>query len=377
MTLCVAMLIASEFMPVSLLTPMARDLQATEGQLGQAIAISGLLAVATSLVIAAVASRFDRRRVLIGLTAAMVASLALMAQAPGFGLLMVARALLGITIGGFWSLATATVMQLVSPARVPRALGLMYLGNAMATALAAPVGSYLGGLMGWRSVFWLLVPLGALTLLWQMWALPAMPATRSIPATRVLGLLGRAHVRMAILACMLSFAGAFAAFTYLRPFLETRTHVSVTELSVLLLILGAAGFVGTSGATVLVSRWLYPLLWACPLLLGLLTLGLVELAPVVWQTAAGLALWGTLNAAMPVAWFNWLAQEVQDEPEAGGGLMVAAIQMAIMAGASLGGTLLDQASVNATFVGGAALLCAAAGVASSPRRLQRLQRSQS
>ena len=144
MTLCVAMLIASEFMPVSLLTPMAADLHATEGLLGQAIAISGLLAVATSLFIATVASRLDRRHVLIGLTAVMVLSLGLMAEAPDFGLLMLARALLGITIGGFWSLATATVMQLVSPAQVPRALGLMYMGNAAATALAAPVGSYLG-----------------------------------------------------------------------------------------------------------------------------------------------------------------------------------------------------------------------------------------
>src|SRR5450830_427223 len=231
MTLCVAMLIASEFMPLSLLTPMAADLHATEGLLGQAIAISGLFAVATSLFIATVASRFDRRHVLIALTAVMVLSLGLMAGAPDFSLLMLARALLGITIGGFWSLATA--MQLVSPALVPRALGLMYLGNAAATALAAPVGSYLGGAMGWRGVFWLLVPVGGLTLLWQSVALPSMPATRSIPASRVLGLLKRPHVRTAVMASMLTFAGAFAAFTYLRPFLETRTHVSVTELSVL------------------------------------------------------------------------------------------------------------------------------------------------
>lgn len=370
MTLCVALLIAAEFMPVSLLTPMAADLQSTEGQLGQAIAISGFLAVATSLISAAVARRFDRRWLLIGLTTAMVVSLGLMAQAPGFGLLMLARALLGITVGGFWSLATATVMQLVAPARVTRALGLMYLGNAAATALAAPMGSYLGGLLGWRGVFWLLVPVGLATLLWQALALPAMPAQRSTVAPQVLGLLGRAHVRRALLACMLSFGGAFAAFTYLRPFLEARVQVSVTELSVLLLILGAAGFVGTSGATALLSRWLYPMLWACPLLLALVTLSLVGLAPVVWQTAAGLALWGALNAAIPVLWFNWLAQEVQDEPEAAGGLMVAAIQMAIMAGAALGGSLLDRVSVDATFMGGAVLLAAAAVLAGSRRRLQ-------
>lgn len=370
MTLCVAMLIAAEFMPVSLLTPIASDLNATEGMAGQAIAISGFFAVVTSLFIATVSSRFDRRHVLIALTAVMVASLALIAEAPSFGVLMVARALLGITIGGFWSLATATVMQLVSAPQVPRALGVMYMGNAAATALAAPLGSYLGSMMGWRGVFWLLVPVGLLTILWQTQALPKMPPTRAIPPSRVLGLLKRPHVRTAVMASMLSFAGAFAAFTYFRPFLETRVHASVTQLSLLLLALGAAGFIGTSGATALLSRRLYQLLWVCPLLMAIVTAGLIELAPMVWLTAAGLAAWGALNAALPVAWFNWLAQEVQDEPEAGGGLMVGAIQLAIMAGAGLGGAPLDHGSVEATFLGGTALRLAATAMAASRRRLR-------
>lgn len=67
----------------------------------------------TSLLIATVASRFDRRNVLMGLTGIMLASLVLIAEAPNFLVLMAARALLGIVIGGFWSLATATVMRLV------------------------------------------------------------------------------------------------------------------------------------------------------------------------------------------------------------------------------------------------------------------------
>src|SRR3954452_10097703 len=110
MALCVAMLIASEFMPVSLLTPIAKDLSATPGMAGQAGAISGLSAVVTSLFIPTIAGRFDRRHVLLTLTAVMLGSLVVIAQAPNFTVLMIARALLGITIGGFWSLATATVM---------------------------------------------------------------------------------------------------------------------------------------------------------------------------------------------------------------------------------------------------------------------------
>ena len=59
MTLCVALRSASEFMPVSLLTPIARDLGATEGVAGQAISVSGLFAVVTSLLISSVFGRAD------------------------------------------------------------------------------------------------------------------------------------------------------------------------------------------------------------------------------------------------------------------------------------------------------------------------------
>src|SRR4051812_11709619 len=95
LALCVALLIASEFMPVSLLTPIAADLHATEGMAGQAISISGLFAVAASLFIATIAGRFDRRHVLLTLTGVMLSSLVVIAQAQNFLMLMIARALLG------------------------------------------------------------------------------------------------------------------------------------------------------------------------------------------------------------------------------------------------------------------------------------------
>jgi predicted MFS family arabinose efflux permease len=172
MTLCVASLITSEFMLVSLFTPSAHDLGATDGTAGQAIAISGFFAVTTSLLILSAFGRMDRRRLLIGLTATMLVSRVLTACASSFAVLMVARALLGVTIGGFWSMAPATIVRLVPEATVPKALSVMYMGNATGTAFAAPVGSYLGGLIGWRGVFWALVPIAAVTMAWQWRPLP-------------------------------------------------------------------------------------------------------------------------------------------------------------------------------------------------------------
>jgi hypothetical protein len=102
---------------------MARDLGDTEGMAGQAISISGLFALITSLLVATAASRYDRRHVLVALTAATAASLTLVAAALSFAILMAARALFGVTIGGFRSLSTATVMRLVPEESIPRAMG--------------------------------------------------------------------------------------------------------------------------------------------------------------------------------------------------------------------------------------------------------------
>ena len=372
MTLCVAMLIASEFMPVSLLTPIAADLQATEGMAGQAISVSGLFAVVTSLFIATVAGRLDRRHVLIGLTALMLVSLILIAEAQNFAMLMVARALLGMTIGGFWSLATATIMRLVPEGSVPKALGVMYTGNAVATAFAAPIGSYLGGIIGWRGVFWALAPIVLVNLIWQWMSLPAMPPQRVNSVGKLLGLLKRRNVAFAMLGVMFTFAGAFATFTYLRPFLETYTRVSLPQLSLLLLGLGLAGFAGTSGAGALLGRHLYSLLSGLPMALAAVTLGLLATGHFLWGVATMMIAWGTLSSAIPVAWSTWLSKGITDEPESGGGLMVAAIQLSIMLGAAFGGLLLDHISIAATLIGGTILLALASLIVGNGDRIGRV-----
>jgi predicted MFS family arabinose efflux permease len=370
MALCVTLLIAAEFMPVSLLTPIAHDLNATVGMAGQAISISGLFAVLTSLLIATIAARFDRRHVLIGLTGVMLFSLVLIASAQTFAMLMVARALLGVVIGGFWALATATVMRLVPERSVPKALGVVYMGNAAATAFAAPIGSYLGGVIGWRGVFCALVPITLANMAWQWASLPTMPPQAANPVGKLFGLLKRRHVAFGMLGVMFTFGGAFAAFTYFRPFLETRTGASVPQLSLLLLGLGMAGFAGTSGATKFVGRHLYLLLGGLPLALAGVTLCLLAFQHSMWAVGLMLIVWGTLNSAIPVCWSTWLSKGIADVPESGGGLMVGAIQLAIMLGAALGGVLLDHLSVTATFIGGAILLVAATIIVGDGRRLR-------
>jgi predicted MFS family arabinose efflux permease len=370
MAMCAAMLIASEFMPVSLLTPIASDLRATVGMAGQAISISGLFAVVMSLIIPAATSRLDRRYVLSGLTGLMLASLILIAEAGNFETLMAARALLGITVGGFWSLATATIMRLVPEESLPKALGVLYTGNAVATSFAAPIGSYLGSVIGWRGVFWALVPIVAINLVLLLVTLPSMKSERSTRNGNVLSLLQRPHIAFAMLAVMLTFGGAFAVFTYYRPFFETYTRVNASELSILLLCMGLAGFAGTYGASAIMNKRLYQLLMALPAALAVLTLSILSVGHHFWAVSILVVVWGAVNAAIPVAWSTWLSKGVKDKPESGGGLMVASIQLSIMVGAELGGTLLDHYSIAAAFIGGSVLLVLSAVVVGTGHRLE-------
>ena len=138
----------------------------------------------------------------------------------------------------------------------------------------------------------------------------------------------------------------------------------------MLLGLGVAGFVGTYAATALLGRHLYRLLRGLPLALGAVTFTMLAAGHRLWPVAIMMVAWGTLNSAVPVSWFNWLARGVSDEPEGGGGLMVAAIQLAIMLGAAFGGALLDHFSIAATFTGGAALLVLGSLVVGSGNRLR-------
>ena len=357
MTLCVFALIASEFMPVSLLTPLATDLHVSEGVAGQGIAISGAFAVLTSLSISWLAGSMDRKVLLLILTGLMAVSCAVVAIAPSFTFYMLGRALLGVVIGGFWSMSAATAMRLVPDDQVPKALAIFNGGNALATVIAAPLGSYLGSVIGWRGAFLCLVPVAVVALVWQWLSQPSMKAqVRKSAAPSVFRLLGTRSVAFGMVACGAFFMGQFALFTYLRPFLETVTLVDATTLSLILLVIGVGGLGGTLLIGSLLKKGLYRTLITIPLLMAVIALTLIPAGSWVVPVVILLGLWGLMATAAPVGWWSWIAQAMPNDAEAGGGLMVAVVQFAIASGSTLGGWLFDHSGYQSTFTASAAIL---------------------
>ena len=373
MTLCVFALIASEFMPVSLLTPMANDLGVSEGLAGQGIAISGAFAVLTSLSISRIAGSMNRKLLLLGLTALMAVSGAVVALAPNYLTYMAGRALIGVVVGGFWSLSAATAMRLVPPQQLPRALAVFNGGNALATVIAAPLGSYLGSIIGWRGAFFCLLPVAAIAFVWQWVSLPSMPAQpRPAGSGNVLKLLKNPAVLMGMLAVSAFFMGQFALFTYLRPFLETVTHVDVSTLSLVLLTVGVAGFMGTSAIGTFLKWNFSRTMVGIPILMAVIALALTFFGDDLAAVAILLGVWGLVATAAPVGWWSWLAKTLPGDAEAGGGLMVAVVQFAIAVGSTMGGLLFDASGYRSTFFASASILLIAAFLAFLTTRFQRV-----
>ena len=352
-------LIVAEFLPASLLTPMAASLGVSEGMAGQAVTATALVALVTGLLITTATRNIDRRWVLMFFSVLQIISSMMVAFAGSLEFLLLGRLLLGIAIGGFWSMSTATTMRLVPAAMVPKALAIIFSAVSIATVVAAPLGSYFGALIGWRNVFLICALPSVVALLWQLWVLPSMRPESVGSFATLFKVLRRPGMIGGMLATILIFSGHFAFFTYLRPFLETVAQASVEGVSLILLGFGVANFIGTSIAGHLLARSLRLMLALVPLAMSVLALMMVTFGHVALLDGLLVAMWGFAFGLVPVGWSTWLATTVPDEAESAGGLLVASIQLAISAGAAGGGAVFDLNGASGVFVGSGVLLVSA------------------
>ncbi|WP_313659834.1 MFS transporter [Pseudomonas coleopterorum] len=353
-------LLTAEYLPASLLTLMATDLGVSEALAGQAVTVTAVVALLAGLLVPGLTRSIDRRWVLLGFSTLMVASNLLVAVSSSFTVLLLMRILLGIALGGFWSMAAAVAMRLVPSALLPRALSIIFSGIAIGTVVAVPMGSYLGGLYGWRSAFFAAAAVGMVTLAFQSFTLPRLAPRRPARLRTVLEVLLRPGIAMGMFGCVLVHSGHFAMFTYVRPFLEGTTGIGAQGLSLMLLGFGVANFAGTLLAGKLLERHPLATLVSMPALVGVAALGLVLLPASVPGQAVLVAIWGLAFGGVPVAWSNWVANAVPDQAESAGGMVVASVQSAIATGAAAGGAMFSLGGSAGVFVAAGVLMLLAA-----------------
>ena len=271
--LSVAGIITAELLPASLLTPIASDLAISAGMAGQSISATAVAALFASLFTSRVIAKVDRRVVLLSFSVLMALSSALTAIATSFAVLMIARVILGVALGGFWSMAAAVAARLVPPQALPKALSIIFGGVSVALVASAPLGSFLGGMLGWRAIFAAAAVLGSLCWLWQWAALPQMLPGEQAQNSSIVAVAKRPQVGTALLAITTVFAAQFAFFTYMRPFFEGVTHLSHTSLSAILLLFGLGNLAGTAASGPALSRSLRGTLLFAPIALSLSAAG--------------------------------------------------------------------------------------------------------
>ncbi|GAA4902400.1 MFS transporter [Streptomonospora salina] len=359
----------TELTPVGLLRPIGATLAVSDGAAGLMVTGPGLVAAVAAPTTIVVLGRVDRRAVLALLLGVLVAANLISALAPDFAVLLAARLLVGVSIGGFWAIAGSLALRLVPQRHVAAATSVVFGGVAAASVLGVPLATVLGDLAGWRAAFAGLGGLGAAAVVLLFLLVPRLPASEPIRLGQLPALVrSNAGVRVGIALTVLLVTGHFTAFTYVRPLLGDVSGMPAGIMGGLLLGYGAVGIAGNflAGAGAGRNARSTVLAIAIALTAALPVFALAGTTPL--GGGAALLLWGLAYGGVSVGLQSWMIAAAPRAAEAATALFVCAFNAAIASGALVGGLVVDTLTVPGAPWAGAALTLLGAAVALGARR---------
>jgi predicted MFS family arabinose efflux permease len=330
-------LVLSEFLPIGLLPAIAADLHISVGTAGLMVVATGIMGAIGAPVVTVFTSKIDRRIVLWALTVLLVVSDVLGALAPNLGVLLVARMLLGLGIGGFWALGAGIAGRLVRPSAVIRATSFITAGVSIATVVSLPLGAFVSSVATWRVAFLIGAGLGAVALVLQIALLPRIPSIQRVRFVTLGQLLTVPRARIGLIATGLAFIAQFSAYTYVAPYLQQLVRISPTTITIALLAFGIAGIAGNFVAGVTLSRSVTGTLAVTKILLAVAVVALPLLAWSLPGVFVLLVIWGFVWGALPLGLQTWMSKAAPGASDGSLALFVTTIQLAISAGSIVGG----------------------------------------
>ncbi|MEV7281719.1 MFS transporter [Streptomyces sp. NPDC093111] len=343
-------IVTTEILPIGLLTSIGSSFTISDGMAGLMMTMPGFLAAVSAPVVTVATGRVDRR-VMLGVFILLL-SLAnfLAAVASSYWLVLASRVLVGVTIGGFWSIGAGLAGQLVPARFVGRATSVIFSAVPLGSVLGVPLGTFIGDVAGWRTAFLVLGGFTLAVLVLLLAVVPPLPSDRAARLDVLGGMLRGVHTRFALVMTFLVVLAHFGTYTYVTPFLERVTHVGSGPITVYLLLYGAAGIVGNFLGGSTVGRHPRSTFAAAAGLIAAATL----LLPVLGRSDAGavalLAVWGVAYGAVPVCSQTWFSKAAPDSPEASSVLFTASFQATLSLGALAGGAVLDRSSPSTVMV---------------------------
>ncbi|MBA1143863.1 MULTISPECIES: MFS transporter [Mesorhizobium] len=343
-------LVAAEFLPASVLTPLAHDLGVTEGAAGQTMTATAIAAAISAPTMAIITKRLDRRIILWAMMLLQILSNVLAEFAWSLSVFLTARVGLGIALGGFWSISASLARRLVPNHLLPRAMSIILTGGSVAVICAPPIGAYVGDIWGWRADFMIAAVVNAITLLVQVATLPTLPPVEMAGLRNLLYFAKKPMIKGALLAVLLVGSGHYASFTYIRAFLEKIPALDIETISLVLFAAGIGGFFGNLAAAFGVKHSLAAVVAVPPLLMGTAAVSLLMVGASASASAMAVAVWGFAYGAVPVGIQTWMVlRAIPEQAESAGVLMTAAFQVAIAVGAILGGLLVNNVDLASVF----------------------------
>ena len=235
----------TEFVSMGLLPQLAAGVGVSIPTAGHVISTYALGVVVGAPVIAVLGAKLPRRGLLVALMGVFLLGNAASALATGYASLTLARFLAGLPHGAYFGVASLVAADLVPPHRRGRAVSRVMLGLAVANVAGVPAATFLGQHLGWRSAYWMVTVLAALTMALVITLVPHRGADRTATGRNELKAFKDPQVLLTLLAGAVGFGGMFAMYTYIAPTVTQVAGLSESRVPVYALAFGLGMVVGT------------------------------------------------------------------------------------------------------------------------------------
>lgn len=236
----------SEFIPIGLLSDIARDFQITESQAGTIITVYAWIVTVLSLPLMLLASKVEFKKLLLGILGLFVVSHFLSAVAPSFITLMLSRAGVAFSHSIFWSIASPLAVRIAPQGKRATALSLVVTGTAVAMIAGLPLGRMVGLYMGWRATFFSIGLVALAVAIFLLFIFPRVPAnTQGSSVANLPGILKNPALIGVYVLTALIFTANFTGYSYIEPFMAQVAHMPESEITFSLTLFGVAGILAS------------------------------------------------------------------------------------------------------------------------------------